>query len=138
MLHCDSLIAWFLQLQGLGRKLPALFRRTAMRTVFFFKAAVWGQGLLLKQGDAAMCHCFQGWEGIYSSQGDCGLCWCLKAVKFLLQRPHLAWRLDTRAHCRHTRAPEGAAVAVFSMWGGFWCGGVTSCEQQISRECVMI
>lgn len=43
----------------------------------FFKAAVWGQGLLLKQADAALCHCFQGWEGIYSSQGDRGLPWCL-------------------------------------------------------------
>lgn len=37
-----------------------------------------------------------------------------------------------------TRAPEGAAVAVCGMWGGFWCGGVTSCEQQIRRECAMI
>lgn len=85
-----------------------------------------------------MCHYVQGWEGIYSSQGDCGLLWCLEAVKRLLQRPHLAWRPDTRAHCLHARAPEGATVAVCGMWGGFWGGSVTSCEQQISRECAMI
>lgn len=79
-----------------------------------------------------MCRYFQGWEGIYSSQGDCGLLWCLEVVKFLLQRPHLAWRPDTRAHCLHAcpRRSGCRSVQHVGRLLGWRCDKLRTADQQ--------